>query len=273
MKFIETALSIGCMTLSAVSFAGTKDIITSNNQICIQSISTRVDYTETGGSYGIPAGILDTETGWVSGYGLSISTMRNLWLGNDYLAAKYSNNDGNTNYVGALLSGGNYGSYVSTSRASLTDYSFRYGKGFTLDKDTMATPYLELGHHQWERGVNYGETYTHYHFGLGVLGQYSPVGQLVFTANALIGSTAGSYISVAGPGGFAGALGNSPLFQAGISVDYEFAQNFHGNIGIDYTSFRYGASNLYPAGSGIVQWEPDSSTKYTILKLGLGYAY
>jgi hypothetical protein len=50
-------------------------------------------------------------------------------------------------------------------------------------------------------------------------------------------------------------------------------QNLHGNIGIDYTSFSYGISSVYPVGGGYVAWEPDSKTNYTTVKVGLGFAF
>ena len=48
---------------------------------------------------------------------------------------------------------------------------------------------------------------------------------------------------------------------------------FAGTAGIDYMSFSYGMSAVYPVGGGFVSWEPDSKTNYTIFKLGVGYAF
>jgi hypothetical protein len=39
------------------------------------------------------------------------------------------------------------------------------------------------------------------------------------------------------------------------------------------SGFKYGISALYPAGSGRVTWEPDSSTRYTTISIGLGHAF
>ena len=64
LKKTTTALSaLACLTFAAAAFAGTSDIKASNNQFGIQAISTNVDYTETGGVFGVPPGTLDTETG------------------------------------------------------------------------------------------------------------------------------------------------------------------------------------------------------------------
>lgn len=268
-------MAIAGLTGVSMAFADTSDIKASNNQYLFQAISTNVDYTETGnGIFGTPTGILDTENGPVPGYALSISVMKDLWLGSDYIEVEYDNSSGKTDYAGALCSTtacGAYGSYAGTSGATLINYSARYGKGYMVRNEFMLTPYAELGHHEWDRGVNYGENYTHHYFGVGALGQYSPSSRLVLSANAMIGSTFGSNIAI--NGAFSGALGNSSLYRVGAGVDYAFQQNLHGNVGVDYTSFSYGISAIYSCGSTCAQWEPDSKTNYTTVKIGLGYAY
>ena len=273
MAFTKPATAISalvCLALSATAYADTSDIKTSNNQLGFQFISTNVDYTET--YNGIT---LDTETGGVPGNAISISLMKDLWFGNDYIEAEYDYSSGNTKYVGGYIGppATPYGSVTGTSGATLTDYSARYGIGqiinYTDDEsadDLMLTYFAELGHHEWDRGVNLGETYTHNHFGIGVLCQYSPASRLVLSANAMIGITFGSNIDVVGF--FSGALGNSTLYRAGVSADYAFVQNLHGNVGVEYTSFDYGISAVY---GGYL--EPDSTTNYTTVRVGLGYAF
>lgn len=270
------------MLFSANIFAGASDIKSSNNQIGLQSISTNVDYTETGnGTLGTATGTLDTEKGDVPGYAIFISTMTG--DDNQYFEAGYDHSKGQTNYIGSLM-GGTFGSVASSSSAALINYNVRYGKGFLIDSvgsepvvPLMLTPYVELGRHQWDRGVNYGETYTNDYFAIGTLWQFSPViGQLVVTANAMFGTTFRSNISVnSGPGlnGFSGALGSSSIYKLGISADYAFTKHLHGNAGFDYTSFSYGMSAVYPVGGGIVAWEPDSKTNYSVFKIGIGYAF
>jgi len=266
-----TVVIIAGLSCVSAAFAGTSDIKASNNQVGFQMISTNVDYTETGnGIFGTPTGTLDTETGPVPGYALSISAMKDLWLGNDYIEAEFDNSSGTTTYTGAYQ-GGVFGSVVVTSGATLVNYSARYGTGIMVNEGFMLTPYAELGHHEWDRGVNWGEVYTHNYYGIGALAQYSPATRLVLSANALFGSTFGSNIVI--NGAFSGALGNSSLYRIGAGADYAFAQNLHGNIGFDYTSFSYGISAIYSCGVNCFQWEPDSKTNYTTIKIGLGYAF
>lgn len=275
MKVTLTIVAIAGLFCVSTAFANTSDIKASNNQIGFQLMSTNVDYTEIGDGTLTPTGTLDTEKGHVPGYSLSISTMQDWWLGNDYIEAEYDHASGTTNYTGALctLAGGcgAFGSYVGTSGASLTNYSARYGAGLIVNGLLMLTPYVEFAHHEWDRGVNSGELYTSNYSGIGVLGQYSPANRLVLSANALFGRTFGNNIDI--PGSFSGALSNSNLYRAGAAADYAFTKYFHLNVGVDYMSFKYGISALYPLGGGYYTWEPDSKTNYTTVRVGLGYGF
>ncbi|BBP04368.1 hypothetical protein TPL01_21530 [Sulfuriferula plumbiphila] len=264
MSFKKTALPILACLISTTACADILDINAANNQIGAQIQSRHVDYTETANG-----SILDTESGHVTGYGLSASVMKDLWLGHDYLDAQYSRFSGQTDYIGAPFGGGKYGSLTGKSGAEIADFSLRYGKGFAIHDQFMVTPYAEFGYHRWDRDVGYTEHYTHRYYGIGALGQYSPAGKLVVSANAMIGHTYASKINVVAPFGFSAGLGNSVMYRAGISLDYAFTKNVHANAGIDYTSWEYGASAVQPSG----YYEPDSRTKGTTIKAGMGYAF
>ncbi len=263
-----------CLLFSANALAGSADILASNNQAGVQFIATRVNYAETGNGFlGTPNELLDIETGPVPGVALSLSVMDG--PENFYYHAGYDHSTGHTHYTGAFM-GGTFGTVRGISSATMSNYDARLGKGFDSRGPFMLTPYLEFGGHEWNRGVNYGEIYIHSYYGLGLLGQYSPKDQMVLSVNAMLGRTFGSYIVVnSGPGltGFSGPLGNSPLFRIGAAADYAFTKHVHGNIAVDYTGFRYGMSAPYPVGGGFVEWEPDSWSRYTTFKLGLGVAF
>ena len=264
MKFLKLTSAISLALIPMSAFAGLNAIRASSNQISIQASSTNVNYTETDNGTTV-----DTEKGNVPGFGLSVSVMQDLWLGNDYFRIAYAHASGHTSYVGQPLNGGGgYGSLTGTSGATLTDYSLRYGKGFVIGNETLVTPYAELGHHEWDRGVNQGETYTNSFYGAGVLGQYSPMEGVVISANALLGTTFGSNIGVAGPSGFSGGLGSSTLYKLGVGGDYAVTKHIHANIGVDYTHFDYGISATY---SGY--YEPSSKTDYIVSEIGLGYSF
>jgi hypothetical protein len=261
-------LQIPCVAF-AQSSAGIAAIKNTNNAIGIQAISTYVNYTET-----IGGATVDTEQGYVPGFALNISFMQDWLLGNDYLAATYSQNNGNTNYTGSYIgSSQGYGSVKTTSPAVLTDFSLRYGKGFVLNDQFMATPFIELGSHQWDRNLgSYQETYTNGYYGLGLLGQVAMTNAFVLSASAMVGNTVNSNISITGSPYTGGALGNSTIYRLGISGDYAFTKSLHGNIGLDYTSFSYGQSTPTRVGR-YVYFEPSSTSQYTTYKIGLSYNF
>ncbi len=274
-KKIAKALSLTLWAAGLdAAWADVPDIKRANNQVRVESVFTRVAYTETvNDAAGARPEVLDMERGGVPGKALALSVMTDSGI---YLEAQYSRNRGYTNYTGAAMAGGPSGSLTGVSSASLVDYALRVGIGSAAGGSAMVTPYAEIGHHQWDRGVNFGETYTHSHLGGGVTGQYSPAGGLVLSGTALIGETFGAHISVAGPFGFSDNLGSSFIYRAGVLVDYAFLRNFHGHLGFDYTAFRYGKSNVNTVVLGGVNyyvWEPDSNTQYTTFRVGLGYAF
>jgi hypothetical protein len=161
---------------------------------------------------------------------------------------------------------------ISTSTAILTNYSLRYGKGIVLQGASMLTPFVEIGYHKWDRGVNFGEIYSNNYLGLGVLSQAVLASRFVLSVEAMYGQTIQSAIVVnSGPSltGFSASLGNSVLNKVGISLDYALTPAFHVNAGYDFSAFSYGISATQPTGL----LEPDSLTKYTTLSFGLGIGF
>ena len=299
LKIITTLLLI----FTTTAFAGIDAIKASNNQVGIQFISTHMDYKET-----YPDGTTaDTENGSVQGFGLSLTAMKDILLGNDYLKAQFNRSTGDVDYLGSLGGGcyfvacvaiaidgysPPYGSYGQKNHAKVTDFSLRYGKGFELSDNLLMTPYAELGHHEWKRDLGNtcvvgslpdcasSEKYRHYFYGMGALIQHSPNQNLVLSADGFVGQTFSSKISGSGatylytaPGGFTSFspqdLGDKSMYRLGVSADYAFTTQMHGNVGIDYVAFKYGRSAVF---NGFT-YEPDSKTNYTNVKVGVGYAF
>lgn len=275
MKLTRTALVLAALpafVYSAGASAGMSDIVAADNQLGIQVTDMNLDYTETGdGVHTALTGTLDTEKGDVYGFNLTYSSLANWFLGNDYLALQYGQNHGNTDYVGQPLSSptNTYGSIVSSSTAKTIDYSLRYGKGFVLGGKAMAIPYLEIGSHEWDRGVGYDETYKHSYYGVGGMLQFSPASKLVLTLDGMIGKTQGAHLDAANGLLYSGDLGSKALTRFGASLDYAFTQRIHGMAGFDYTHYKYGVSGANWLGL----LEPDSETKKTMYRVGIGYAF
>ncbi|NWD73582.1 porin [Pseudomonas gingeri] len=274
MKIHQMAIFAATAAVCTTAFAGTDDIKASNNQFDIQAISTKVDYKETNdGRGGSLAGKFYTESGHIPGFSLSFSMMNDVLLDNDYLQLQYSKSDGDTDYKGVLRPTRVYGTASGQVGSTISDYSLRWGKGFAFDGAFMITPYGELGRHEQQIKSSSDATFTHNWYGVGTLAQYSPFSRLVLTANALIGRTFAADYNQNGPTAFSGALGDSNLYKVGLSTDYAFTKNFHGNVGIDYTSFKYGSSATHRAQNGEGVWMPSSQTDDTTLKIGVGYAF
>ena len=242
-----------------------EDIKNANNAIGIQYIQTNVNYKET-----LPNGsTADTEKGYVPGYAINFSLMKDFLFGNDYIAASYSKNSGNTNYVGAYQ-GGQYGDVKSSHPAQLQEYSMRYGRGFEITNQAMLTPFIEYGRHQWVRTLNvYQETYKNSYYSAGILGQVSPARKWVLSGSAMLGRTINSSISSTGAWDNPGtSLGNSTIYKVGLGVDYAITREFHGNFNANYSAFKYGQGAVLNG-----YYEPDSSSKYTTFGAGVSYNY
>jgi hypothetical protein len=253
-------------------------IIESNNQIIAQFVSTYLNYGETadarnGGTP--PAGsLMDTEKGWVPGFGVKYSFMGDLLVYNLYFELEFSSNYGSTNYIGGLIFPPTpYGSVTMTDGATFTDFSNRLGEGIALEPNVMVTPYVEWGYHRWKRDVNLGETYQHFYLGVGGLLQFSPFARFVLSGNGMVGYTISPWIDVAGPSGFSASLGSKPTYKIGLSGDYAIAPHWHASLGAEYTYFKYGETDIVPGPGGWYSWEPNSSSKVTTIKVGLGYAF
>jgi len=296
-KKIQKIFVAAILSLSATQvFADIVAIKEANNQIGISFVATHVDYKET-----LSDGtIFDTEKGWVPGFGLSISAMKDVLFGNDYFEASFTRLNGNTNYQGSRGAGiypGIYGSLAQSNGAQTTDMNVRYGRGFVINDQWMITPYAEIGHHQWKRnlgttecipminpcGNSASEDYSNNYFSLGGMGQFSPNKTLVLSLNGSVGSTFNSSISGKGTNIAASCsyycyslasfgsqhLGSNITYKISALADYAFTKNIHGNIGLNYSAFKYGKSALFNE----INYEPDSKTNYTTVNVGLGYSF
>jgi hypothetical protein len=266
------------------------DIVIANNQVIAQFVTANFGYKETGDPARYSYGTLDTEKGWVPGGGVSLSLMRNWFVSNFYFNAQYSYLNGQTSYVGSNVYDlraapvtGLYGSVRAKDGAIVNDADFRVGKGFNLQPNFMVTPYLGVGYHDWERRVNGGEEYSNGYVGGGLLLQWAPFSGVVLSAHGLAGTTFASHIDVASYGdtsavpartaiygitGFSGDLGDSAIYRVGASGDYAVTRNIHVSAGVEWVEFKYGESAIY-----YHYYEPNSSTRNTILKVGVGYAF
>jgi hypothetical protein len=265
-----------CLGLSFPAFADLSDIKISNNQISVQTVATKLYYTESdNGNGGSNIDALDTQRGVVPGYAVLLSVMSE--EENIYFAAEYDKSSGQTTYIGSQQGGG-FGSFVSMTSSELTNYYFRLGKGFeteTFNAQSMATLFFEIGNHKLVRNLAatapYLATYSSDYLVFGGLGQYSPEGsKLVLSANAMWGVSFRPNIETAL--GSVRTRGNPPTTLCGFSADYELVNHLHANLSVNVVNFSYVISDMYTVGASQV-FAPNNSTDYTMLKLGLGYTF
>jgi hypothetical protein len=258
-----------------VPYVQYNDILIANNQISVSAVLTHLNYAEfDDGRFGdLPPGtFVDSEKGWVPGVGVKGSAMGNWVVDNLYVAAEASWSKGRTEY----MQGPALGVIFQNHDAEFADVAFRLGKGFALQPNFMVTPFAEYGYHQWIRRVNFGEVYRHQYAGGGLLLQYAPVQRLVLSLSGMVGSTFDAQIDIAAipnnnPDVNGLGLGSALTWRVGGAADYAITPNFHILGGIDYTEFKYGASVTVPAlGPG---YEPDSTSKVFVAKLGVGYSW
>ncbi len=266
------------MFTNAVAYAAMSDIKAANNLLTVQAMVLNVDYGETDST----GKLLDTEQGRIQGRMFAFSGMAG--NGNFYYQLQYNRNEGQTDYVGGTISPPSpYGSVLSVSGARVTDYGLRLGKGYDYAYPEprggyarMLTPYLELGRHEWFRGVNAGETYTHNYYALGLMWQLSDAAsRLVYTLNVMAGRTVGAWIDVEPSTAYSPpipalnvALGSAPVYRAGIALDYALTAGLHLKAGVDIERFSYGRSEVVGG-----YYEPDSTTTLLKYMAGLGFAF
>jgi hypothetical protein len=245
-------------------------IVASNNQVSFDYKAVDVGYKETF------QGPLDSESGWLNGFGVSPSIMpacRESWLLNNlYVNFQFSSFSGHTEYVGGPLIGpGGYGSITGPDGANVRNFDFRLGKGFGSPV-FMITPFFGIGYHEWDRKVNNGEDYSNGYYGAGILLQYSPLQRFVFSVDALIGQTFDASVLVNANPGFNPTttldLGSSTLYKVGVSADYAITPIIHVNAEVEWVGFDYGIS---PVVNGIL--EPNSHTHDVEFRVGAGFAF
>lgn len=253
------------MSFSSIAAADINTIRDVNDKITVLLSAQNLDYKEYRGGE-----ILDSEKGTVPGVELSIPLAKNYIFDHEYLKLNLSAYKGKTDYVGQYMVGGaGYGSVRAKDNARITNYGLRYQKGFELSSQSLVSPYFEVSSRNWLRGLNtYEETYKHSYYGVGVLGQISFTNNFVLSLDALYGKTFNSRIEARGAVNFSAPLGNSSYSKIGLGANYLFTKYLYGQFDISRVNFDYGQSipnNGY--------YEPDSTTRATIYKLGIGLRF
>ena len=144
------------------------------NSVSFGLKTTKYDYTEVDTS----GTILDTEEANLGRIqGLYTKAQFSLEKSSSYFEFMYSFTAGSTKYIGALLSGGTYGSYVSKTNNVFKKTEFSYVKRLNGSaKKAQSSKFGTLsfvpavGYHYWERTLSatQNEIYTWFYYQLGI---------------------------------------------------------------------------------------------------------
>ena len=271
MKKIFSLLLVLTFALSALAsnaYAGNLNIVKSNNMVGVGYLYTAQHYAEHISN--MPS---DSETGHASGIKLFISAMRNIGpVSNVYGYVNYYRSAGASSYSYPGTSG-------ATSGLVLSGYSLRAGKGFNITDNVIVTPYLNYGYREWSRVIgegipgSYQELYQYSDYGIGVIGEYTPINKLVLKGRVQVDTMIGNKLNVYSlPGGFDGdiplTLGKKPVYTFSVGADYSvgYHVSVFGNLSLLKTSFGQSSPN-----DGI--YEPNSDTTDLGLNIGVGYNF
>ena len=268
MKKIFSLLFAFALFLGTNAYAGNLNIVKSNNMVGAGYLYTTQYYAEHISN--IPS---DSETGHASGIKLFVSAMRNIGpVSNVYGYVDYYRSAGVSSYSYPGTSGANSGLVLS-------GYSLRAGKGFSIGDSVMVTPYLNYGYREWSRMIgenlpdSYQELYQYSDYGIGVIGEYTPMNKLVLKGRVQMDEMTGNKLNVYSlPGGFNGdiplTLGKKPVYTFLVGANYSvgYHVSVFGNLSLLKTSF--GQS---PVNDEV--YEPNSDTTDLGLNVGVGYNF
>lgn len=246
------------------SLALSTSLYASSYSLSISADTTRFDYAETEGGH-----LLDTETndfGDISGFTLSLEPQYR----GVYITSSYSSGD--TDYVGGTDVDPTYGSYTTTTRNSIIDYSVGYKTTIPLDpRAGVEMPFnIGLGYRRWLREVQstadawgYDEEYDwgYLDIGTGMHFALSRNAMLGFDAHYRNGFGARMYEN---SNGYTYNLKNVYGYKIAVPLEIALDRSLRLFFLYSYEYWNIGASD--PVGG---YYEPDSETKNEILSAGL----
>lgn len=248
--------------------ADTDAIRRADNGISLDAGAVDLVYTETAGG-----AALDTEKGWLPtvGLGLGLLAYPNAPVPDLYARLEARASVGSTAYDGALCD--QFGActpYRSTTRDKIFTGSTQLGRAFEAGRSLMLTPYAEIGYRYWSRDLGgaggYGEVYQNGNALGGLLVQYSPLSRWVLSLSGAAGTT---FCAGMQSFGESFALGSKLIWKARAKAGYRLTGHVELTAVAAYESFGYGASPVDANG----YYEPDSTTRETMLLLGFAYRF
>lgn len=270
---LVSAIACLLLALPLTAWAEHPSIHHANNQINVSVGFLQQNYGEyNDGATSMVGKYLDVERGKVPGFDLSARATNDK---QQYVEVHLSRYSGRTDYDGGLQGYDSLGNYYITPYKTSTENVFtelylKGGKVYAVGEGSALIPHLQLGWHGWRRDTSddihgYLEDYSHFWFGLGLIGQRAISDKLVLEASGLLGRTFDAFIIVP-DSALHGSLGSSLTWQAGIGADYQLRNKRHVTANIDFVRFDYDRS----ASNGFAL-EPRSFTEQISYRIGMSF--
>ena len=243
LRRILTRMAVtGAAILSVTcAWADTVDIRRADNAVWVNGGSSYMDYREHGAG-----STQDSDKGWLPtvavGTSLLASDRAAPVLRNLYLRAEGQVSMGNTAYDGTGCTMHLCNSTSTSSDDRLYALDLQMGRAFTLPRQIMLIPFVQIEYRHWNRDTLNGgisETLTNGSVQGGLTAQYSPTSRWVLGVTASGGTTLDSAMTT---GGQTYALGQAAIWQVQGKAGYLLTDRLEVTGGAGYQVFSAGAS-------------------------------
>lgn len=274
MKKIPLALALGMTLMSltpSLCAKETKAVKAPTLILDLEYQRTNFDYRE----FDSVGQILDSEKADdLNGFGIAVKAkvFNGLMGGNaSYLRVGYEHSSGDTEYVGALLSGGSYGSYIGTTDNTINEYSLIYTEEYLSEQYDLWSG-LGGGYREWERELSADqlETYKWFYWNIEVGTRFH------YNKNLSLGLVY-NYKRAINPEMDTDFTGLPDMtFDLGGVKGYTFAMPLIYSVDKDSTVYlEYKREYFEIAKSNIVNgfYEPDSTTENDKITVGIRFKF
>jgi len=270
MKKINYITGFICFMMLSQAFGRTSysdDVFDQiNNSLAFGMTGTYLDYAEriTDNSPTYPDWANDTVRGVIPGFNFNIRS--------DFFRKIYTDFYADLS-VGKLTYDGAYqdpphNPYVYDNSHVVINTDVKLGYIFIDGQSVQVIPYIGVGYHFWDRGLNdpmNREKYQNFNAIFGVKLNCAVTDDLFISPYVNAGKTFGAKMKKV-LSGRDYDLGSKPIYQTGLEMNYRLHDDLFLTGFANYTHFQYGKSQVV---SGF--FEPDSRTNE--IKVGVGIRY
>jgi hypothetical protein len=281
-RLLSILFFIACSALAARCQSKDSAVVHANQEVGVSFSPSYIAYSEY--SNGV---VLDSEHGWIPGFGVKAAAVFNALKITHLLAGTtYDFNKGTSNHCCLPLNvnGGISLTYAAPFKSN--DLLFWLGKGFLPTRQLLLTVQGESEYREWLRqlpaaALDTRENYTFWAPGFALGASYSPSSSLTIKGKVGFGYT----VAPANAGGgnpnapipvppVTMILGSHPLWRLGGGEDWAITRVIHAYANTDYSRFGFGRSiNYYYDDGNQSHHEPSSVTHLVRVNVGLAWSF